>query len=322
MWKTIIRRLLILIPQIFILSILIFLLAQLMPGDALRGMMDPATHTVEDLYQMRYDLGLLDPWYIQYFRWIGNIFQGDFGRSLIHGRPVISIMEERMINTVRLSLLTSLFTYIIALPFGIIAARKKDRIADKSIMIYTFVALSMPTVVLSVINLLLFGFRWPIFPIMGSIDIQAAATGGFAAFISRIHHLILPAITLALLSTVSIIYFLRNQIIDNESSDYVTTARSKGVPIGKVYTRHILRSSLLPIAGGFAGVIIGAFSGSVFIESVFSYPGMGQLFIASITGRDFPVANVLILFYAMMGVFAVLITDIVLTIIDPRIRIK
>ena len=323
MTKTIVRRLLIMIPQLAILSVLIFLLAQLMPGDALRGLADPATHTAEDLQAIREALGLNDPWPVQYTRWIrGMVFEGDFGRSLIHGRPVISIMEERLMNTVRLSLLTSFFIYLIALPLGIIAARNQGRVIDRGIMIYTFIALSMPTVVMALINILFFGFNWGMFPIMGSIDIRASAAGGLTAFFSRLHHLILPAITLAIISTVSIIYFLRNQIIDNETSDFVTTARSKGVPEGKVYTRHILRSSLIPIAGGFATVIIGAFSGSVFIETMFSYPGMGELFITSILGRDFPVANILIMFYAIMGVLTILLTDIILTVIDPRIRIK
>jgi peptide/nickel transport system permease protein len=134
--------------------------------------------------------------------------------------------------------------------------------------------------------------------------------------------LILPALTLALISTVGIIYYLRSEIIDFETSDFVLTARSKGVPENKIYTRHILRNSLLPIAGGAGAIITGLFAGSFFIERVFSYPGMGELFLSSITGRDFPVANVLIMFYAILGVISVLITDIVITIIDPRIRIK
>jgi len=321
MWKTIIRRFLILIPQLLVLSVLIFFLAYFMPGDALRGMVGPDV-SADRLHELREMHGLNDPWYIQYVRWMtGIITEWDFGRSLSHMRPVTDIVGERLVMTLRLSILTTFFTYLIAIPLGILAAKRKGSIIDKSIMIYTFIALSMPTVVLSLINLLVFSIRLDWFPFGGSVDVTLTA-GTFAYFISRIYHLILPALTLALISTVSIIYFLRSEIIDYETSDFVTTARSKGVPENKIYTKHILRNALLPVAGGAGTVIISLFAGSIFIELVFSYGGMGQLFITSIIQRDFPVANTLVMFYAIITAFAMLLTDIVITIIDPRIRIK
>ena len=321
MWKTIVRRFLILIPQLFILSVLIFLLAQIMPGDALRGFMGPDT-TLEQIEHLREIHGLNDPWYIQYLRWIrGILFEQDFGTSIAHSRPVLDVIGDRIMNTMRLSFLTALFTYIIALPLGLIAGRKHDKFIDRGIMIYTFVALSMPTVVLSVMHILLYGFNLGWFPPFGSVDPTLAA-GTAEYWISRLHHLILPAITLALLSTVAIIYYLRSEIIDYETSDFVLTARSKGVPENDIYTGHILRNSFLPIASTIGLVITGLFTGSVFIETTFAYPGMGQLFIQSITGRDFPVANTLILFYAVLTVLGIALSDIIITIIDPRIRIK
>ena len=320
MWKTIVRRLIILIPQLVVLSLLIFFLASMMPGDALRGNIGPDV-TMEQYMAMREAHGLNDPWYVQYFRWVGAIFQGDFGRSLTHNRPVTDLIGERMANTVRLSILTTLFTYALAIPLGIIAARKKGTIIDRSIMIYTFIALSMPSLVLGLINIMVFGFQLSIFPTMGSVD-PTVASGSMAYWLSRIEHLILPALTMALISTVAIIYFLRSEIIDNESSDFAITARSKGVPQKRVYTKHILRNSLLPIAGGFGFIIVGLFTGAIFIERVFSFHGMGDLFFSSLVGRDFPVANVLIMFYAVMSIIGFLTTDILLSLIDPRIRIK
>ena len=321
MWKTIVRRILILIPQLFILSLLIFILAQLMPGDALRGVVGPDI-SPDRLAELRAIHGLDDPWYLQYIRWLTAIItQGDFGRSISHMRPVTDIIGERLINTVRLSFLTTLLTYLIAIPLGIIAAKRHGRAIDRGIMIYTFVALSMPTVVFSLVNLLIFGFNLSWFPVSGSVDARIL-TGSLPYIISRMHHLILPAITLALISTIGIIYFLRSEIIDYETADFVTTARSKGVPEKVVYTRHILRNSLLPIAAGAGSVIIGLFAGSIFIERIFSYPGMGQLFIDSIVARDFPVANTLVMFYAILTVLSILVSDIVITLVDPRIRIK
>ena len=321
MWKTIVRRLLILIPQLLVLSVLIFMLAQLMPGDALRGVVGPGI-SAERIEEMRELHGLNDPWYVQYVRWMrGILIEGDFGRSVSHMRPVTDIIGERLGNTVRLSLLTTFFTYLIAIPLGLIAAKKNGRGPDRVIMVYTFIALSMPTVVFSLINILVFSFRAGWFPWSGSVD-AAAVAGTFGYFLSRLHHLILPALTLALLATVGTIYFLRSEIIDYESSDFVNTARSKGVPERHIYTRHILRNSLIPIAGNAGSVIIMLFSGSIFIENVFSYPGMGQLFLSSIVARDFPVANTLVMFYAFLTVISVLVADILITVIDPRIRIK
>ncbi|MCL2379008.1 MAG: ABC transporter permease [Defluviitaleaceae bacterium] len=322
MWKTIVRRFLILIPQLAALSILIFALGYLMPGDALRGMLGPGA-TPEQVTMLRETWGLDDPWYIQYGRWMRGIFtEFDFGRSIAQQRSVTAVIGDRMMNTVRLSFLTTLFTYMIAIPLGILAAKKKDTGIDKSIMIYTFVALSMPSIIFGLINLLIFGFRLGWFPTLGSVDVSADLAGGLTRFMSQMHHAILPAITLALISTMGIIYFLRSEIIDNDASDFVMTARSKGIPEGRVYNRHILRNALLPVAGGFGGIIAGLFSGSIFIERVFAFSGMGDLFITSIMRQDWPVANTLILFYACLTVLAMLMTDIIITIIDPRIRIK
>ena len=320
-WKTIARRFLILIPQLIVLSLLIFILAQIMPGDALRGLVGPDV-PAERIQELRAMHGLDDPWYIQYARWItAIIFEGDFGQSLTHRRPVTVLIGERVGNTVRLSFLTALLTYLIAVPLGIIAAKRKGTAIDRGIMIYTFVSLSIPTVVFALINLLMFSLRLGWFPVSGSVDATVAA-GTFAHYASRLHHMILPAITLALISTTGVVYFLRGEIIDYETSDFVTTARSKGVPENKVYTRHILRNAILPVLGSAGPVIISMFAGSVFIESVFAYPGMGQLFIQSIISRDFPVVNILIMFYAIITVVAMLITDILITFVDPRIRIK
>jgi len=322
MTKTIIRRFIILIPQLIALSLLVFILGYIAPGDALRGRIGPGT-TLEQLEMMREVHGLNDPWYVQYGNWVkGIVTELDFGRSLTQMRPVTEVIGDRIINTMRLSLITTIFTYIIAIPLGIIAARKREKIIDKGIMMYTFVALSMPTIVFCLITLLLFGFNLGWFPTTGSVANAADLAGGMTRFLSQIQHALLPALTLALLSTTGIIYFLRSEIIENENSDYVTTARAKGVPENKVYTRHILRNALLPIAGSFGNEFAWLFMGAPFVEWVFSYSGMGELFITSILLQDWPVANTLILFFAIVIVMSMLLTDIIITVIDPRIRIK
>jgi len=302
------------------LSIVIFLLAQAMPGDALTGLVDPDV-SPEDIDRIRTEMGLDRPWFLQYADWVRGLLRGDFGRSWHYARPVVEVIGERLPNTVRLSLMSALFTYVIAIPLGLFAGRYRETIVDRAIVTYTFFAMAMPTIIFALLNIFIFGFRLRLFPIVGSVAV-GLESGTLAFSLSRLHHLILPALTGALLGTVGIINILRNEIIDNENADYVATARAKGVPNRKVYTRHIFRNASLPLASGFGFAITGLLSGSVFIERIFGFPGMGNLFITSITVRDFPTANALIMIYGFIGVMGVLLSDIFITIADPRIRIK
>ena len=319
-WKTIVRRLLILVPQLFVLTLVLFILAHFMPGDALTGLIDPNL-MYEDIQRMREELGLNQPWHVQYVTWMGNIFQGDFGRSWRFRMPVTQVIGERLPNTLRLSGLTVLFIYMLAIPAGVIAAKNKDKLIDRGIIVYTFFALSLPTVVFSLINVFVFGFNLGWFPVMGSVAV-GASPGTFEAFMSRLHHLILPATTLALLNTIWIINVLRSEILDTENADFVVTARSKGVPSRVVYYRHMLKNACIPIITSFAGMIPFLIGGAIFIEMIFMYPGMGNLFITSINERDFAVVNALAIMFGTASVVGILLSDVVMMIVDPRVRIK
>ena len=167
----------------------------------------------------------------------------------------------------------------------------------------------------------LFGYTLDWFPKTGTVTI-GLEPGTFRYFIDKLHHLILPSLTYALLATVGTIQYLRNEVIDAKSLDYVKTARSKGVPENKVYSKHIFRNSLLPIAAFFGYTITGVLSGSVFIELIFSYPGMGNLFINSISTRDYSVVTALILLFGFLTLLGSLLSDIIMSIVDPRIRIE
>ncbi|MCL2572814.1 MAG: ABC transporter permease [Defluviitaleaceae bacterium] len=321
MWKTVARRLLILIPQLLALSLVIFFFASLMPGDPFGGLMFEPDFTLDDIEALREALGLNRHWVVRYVEWLRNVIVGDLGRSLVHARPVVDVIGERAGNTLRLSLLSLVFIYIIAIPLGIVAGRRKDTFVDKAIVFYTFFALAMPTVIFAVINLWIFSFRLRWFPFIGSVDVRYIP-GTLDFHLSRLRHLILPALTAALLGTVGIINFLRTMIIDSESSDFVTTARSKGVPERVIYNKHILKNASLPIVAGFGPAIAGLIGGNIFIEMIFSFPGMGGLFVSSIQTRDWPVANGLILIFAIATVIGILLGDLFMMILDPRIRIR
>ncbi|MBM7643232.1 oligopeptide ABC transporter permease [Streptococcus loxodontisalivarius] len=318
MWKTILRRVIMMIPQLIILSVIAFFVAKMMPGDPFTGMIDPNIDPAV-IEQKRIEAGLYDPLYIQYFRWIGNILQGDFGQSIAFKQPVLQVIGQRLNNTIWLSLLTLILTYIIALPLGVIAGRYQNSIADKIIVVYNFLTYSTPTFVFAILMLWLFGYSTGWFPTRGSVE---PGLTGIADLFSRIYHMIIPALTLAILSTTATIQYLRTGIIDAKSQDFVRTARAKGVPEKVVYNKHILRNSLLPIAAFLGYELTGLIGGSVFIESIFTYPGIGQLFMSSISTRDYSVILALLLMFGFATLLGTLLSDIIMSIVDPRIRIK
>lgn len=319
MWKTVLRRLLIMIPQLIILSIIVFALAKMMPGDPFTGLINPNTDPKE-LIRLKQEAGLYDPMWVQYFRWIDNLFHGDLGMSYIQKVPVTSLIASRAVNTFWLSLLTVILTYAIAVPMGITQGRYQDKWQDQAIQIFNYITFAVPGFVVYILGLWLFGYTLNWFPISGSVS--ANASGFFGILLSRLDHMILPAILAAIISTTVTVQYLRTGIVDNKVEDYVRTARSKGVPEKVVFNKHILRNSLLPIAAFFGNTITGLLSGSVIIETVFSYPGMGKLFIDSISQRDYTTLTALILIYGILTLIGNLLSDIIMSIVDPRIRIQ
>ena len=320
MWKTILRRVLLMLPQIFILSVLAFLIAKMMPGDPFTGLITPETdpNTIEAL---RVKAGFYDPLPVQYWNWISKAFRGDFGQSYTYKYEVTKLIGERIGNTVWLSLLTLILTYLIALPLGMIAGRFQNSWADKAIVVYTFITYSIPVFVFALVLLWLFGYTLGWFPTRGSVD-SDVVSGTLAYYLNKFHHLILPAFTMAILSTTGTIQYLRTGVIDAKSQDYVRTARAKGVPENVVFNRHIFRNSILPIAAFLGYEFTGLIGGSVFIENIFSYPGMGNLFVSSITGRDYSVILALLLLFGTATLLGTLLSDIIMSIVDPRVRVQ
>ena len=318
MWKTVLRRVLIMIPQLFILSIFVFVLAKFMPGDPFSGMINPQTPPAR-LEELREKAGLNDPLPTQYVRWLKNAAHGDFGKSYTMKMPVNRVIGERAQNTFWLALLSMVLMYAIALPLGIIAGRRSGTKIDQGINLYNFLTLSIPGFVMYLVSLLIFGYRLKWFPTGGTVSISAGT--GLSYIGSRLYHMLLPALSYALIATTGTVQYLRNEIIDAKTQDYVRTARAKGVPTKKVYSHHIFRNSLLPIAAFFGFQITGLLGGSVMIETVFAYPGMGSLFIESISSRDYSVITTLVLLYGLLTLMGSLLSDIIMTIVDPRIRI-
>ena len=228
MWKVILRRVLAMIPQLFILSVIIFILAKNMPGDPFTGLITPQTDPAV-LEELKRKAGLYDPIHVQYIRWMKNALHGDFGMSYAYKIPVKTLIGQRASNTLVLSILSTILTYCIAIPLGVLAGRYQDSKLDKAVVLYNYISYAIPTFVLSLLMLWLFGYTLDWFPKTGTVTI-GLEPGTFKYFIDKLHHLILPSLTYALLATVGTIQYLRNEVIDAKSLDYVKTARSKGVP--------------------------------------------------------------------------------------------
>ncbi len=320
MWKTILRRILLMIPQVIILSVFIFALAKAMPGDPFTGLITPNTDP-NRIEELREQSGLNDPWPEQYVNWVKKAATGDFGQSYVKKMPVATVIADKAINTVWLSLLTFVLTYAIALPLGLLAGRYQNSIFDRIVVIYNYVSFAIPPFVLSLVMLWFFGYKLGWFPTSGSGTV-GLVQGTFSYAWDKVMHLILPAVTQALLATAVTIQYLRTEVIDAKTQDYVRTARSKGVPEGKVYTRHIFRNASLPVASTLGYEITGLIGGSIFIETIFGYPGMGKLFIDSLVGRDYSVITALVLILGIDTLVGTLLSDIILSIVDPRIRIQ
>ena len=320
MWKVVLKRVLVMIPQLFILSILVFGLAKLMPGDPFSGLAENPKISQEQIEAIRQASGFYEPWYQQYLTWLKNFMHGDFGLSYTTGKSVGTRLGERIFNTFNLSLFTALLMYSIAIPMGMYAGRYNGSKFDKFVNFYNFFFLAIPSFVLYLFMIALFGFGLGWFPTSGSVDVNLDP-GTFTYYIDKLQHLVLPGICLALLSTVSTVQYLRNEVIDAKQSDYVKTARSKGVPVKKVYSGHIFRNSILPIAAFFGFSITGLFSGGIFVETIFGYPGMGQLFYQSIQDRDYSVVTTLMLFSGFLTLLGSTLSDIIMAIVDPRIKL-
>ena len=192
---------------------------------------------------------------------------------------------------------------------------------DKAISFYNYVSFAIPTFVFALLLIWIFGFTLGWFPTRGTVA-SGLEKGTLEYIWSRFYHLILPAMSYALLATTSTIQYLRTGVIDAKQEDYVKTARAKGVPEKVVYNKHIFRNSILPIASFLGYDITGLIGGSIFIERIFSFPGMGRLFIDSLGARDYSVITALILLFGLTALFGTLLSDIIMSIVDPRIRIE
>ncbi|TFB14672.1 ABC transporter permease [Filobacillus milosensis] len=318
MYKYIIRRILIFVPMLFALSVVVFALAKAAPGDPFTTMLDP--NVDPEVYEERREAeGLNDPLPVQYYHWIWSTVQGDFGESLIYnGRPVLDLISARFLNTIYLGLVALFFTIIVAIPIGIYSARNPYSWLDYFATGFGFFGLAIPNFFFGLLAIYFFSIKMGWFPSQGTIS--GTDVAGMQEFFDRLHHMILPGITLGLAGTATYMRYMRSEVLDVLGSDYIRTAKAKGMTNRNVLYKHTLRNALIPIITlmGFEfGVLI---SGAVITERVFNYPGLGTLFLQGVINRDYPIVMALALIFGVFILVGNLLADIFYSVVDPRIR--
>lgn len=303
-----------LVPILFGTSLVVFLLVRLIPGDpatALLGM--EATDAA--IAALRERLALDQPLVTQYLTWIGNIFAGDFGRSIQGGREVLPLLLGALLPTLWLSLAALAVSLVIAIPAGVTSATRRDSASDYAVSFFALCGLSMPSFWLGVLLILTFSIYLPILPASGYV----APSEDFTAFM---WHLVLPAVTLGTALAAAVMRMTRSSMLDVLRADFVRTARSKGLSAQRVIWRHAFRNAQIPIIT-LLGIQLGQLLGGVVItETVFSWPGIGKVTVDAIFARDYAVVQGAVLLTATLFVLINLATDVIYTLIDPRLRLS
>ena len=312
----ILRRLLVSIPILLGITLIVFLVASQMPGDAVLAMISTETPQSEDLIRLRRgQLGLDLPVYEQYFRWLGQLLQGNLGYSFQTGEPVIGILSARIPATLWLMGTALLIAVTLGVAMGVVSALKQYSRTDYTFTFLGFAGVSIPDFFLGMVLVYAFALQLPIFPTSG-----IATAGAPFSLADSLRHLALPALALGLVRTATFMRYTRTSVLEVMNNDYVRTARAKGLRERLVIVRHILRNALLPVVTVVGLTLPVLFGGSVIIEMIFQWPGIGLMFIGAVTARDSPVIMGYVLFSAVVVQACNLLTDIAYSFLDPRIR--
>ena len=304
----ILRRILQMIPVLFVVSLAAFFVIRLVPGDPARLMLGEKA-TNEAVAAIRLKLGLDEPLYIQYMKFMQGVFHLDFGNSLKFQRPVIELIVQRLPVTLMLTVMSTLFAVIISVPVGYFSGMHKAGVFDRITNVFTLVIIALPTFWVGLMLLIFFGIYLKILPVGGLGE-------GVAGYLKSF---ILPAFTQSLMTSALLIRNVRNSVVDIITQDYVDFARSKGVGERDIKYRHILKNAMIATVTLLSMRMAYMLGGSVIIESVFALPGLGKLTIDSIYARDYTVVQAVVLIFAVVVMVINLLTDVLYSILDPRV---
>jgi ABC-type dipeptide/oligopeptide/nickel transport system permease component len=306
MTRHLFQRFLLALPALWLVLTMVFLLIHLVPGDPVEQMLGEGAAPGE-LAQLRHSLGLDQPLHVQYAHYLRQLAHGDLGQSLKFQAPVRRILFERYPATLELAFLALLICAAIGIPAGVLAAHRRGRAADRAVGLFTLLGLAVPNFALGPLLILLFSIALGLLPVSGR--------GGPLSFV-------LPAATLGAALAAILTRMVRGAMIEELSSDYVRTARAKGLPARAVLFRHAFRNALIPIVT-ILGLQFGTLlAGAIVTESIFAWPGIGRLTVQAISSRDYPLLQGCILLIAVSYVFVNLLTDFLYAVVDPRVRLQ
>lgn len=305
MWKYILKRVIILAITLFIIITLTFFLMQIMPGTPFNN----PKLSPQAIESLKATYGLDKPLWQQYVGYLGNALQGDFGISFTYTNQSVSQMiSQRLPVSAQLGFQALAFGTLAGIALGALSARKKNTWIDTSVGVFASFGLSMPSFLTGMLLAYYFGYKWPIFPVAGWGDTFSQT--------------ILPTLALSLSTMAVTSRFVRTEMVEALSSDYVQLARAKGLSESEVVNKHAMRNSMIPVLTLLGPGAAGLMTGSVLVETIFSIPGIGQQFVNSIPSKDFPVIMGTTIVYSVMLMAMILITDILTAIVDPRVRLQ
>lgn len=332
LYKYFIKRLALTIPTLLGVSIIVFLLIHMIPGDPIDIMVGDRI-SAEARLALEERLGFDQPLHVQYWQWFTNALQGDLGISIRSNQPVIREILNRLPATIELTLVALFIAVLFGIIFGVSAARHRNTIIDQSMIGFSLLGVSIPIFWLGMMLIMLFSVLLGWLPVSGRLSMgtaipsitglylfDALITGHFDAFIDALKHLLMPAFSLATVSLALIVRVTRSSMLDVLSEDYIRTARAKGLREGKVVYVHALKNALIPVVTVIGLQLAKLMGGAILTETVFSWPGIGRLLINAIGFRDYPVVQGVVLFVAFAFIFINIIVDLLYAYLDPRIR--
>ncbi len=316
------QRLLHMIPILFIISIVLFFVTRAMPGDPVDQYLGVGAEvTAERRESVREMLGLNAPLYVQYFRWMGRTVRGDFGDSLVYRRPVSEVVAPFLWNSFILNIGGMLISIILIIPIGVLAAVHKGKMWDRFWTVFTLIGFCVPSFFTALILIFIFSIQLKLTPISGMMTVGANYTGA-AHVIDVMRHLALPITVVVLGSMAGLFRYVRNAMLEVIHQDYIRTAKAKGVKGWRIIYVHALRNALIPIITLMGFMIPALFGGSVIIETIFVWPGIGRELYSAIIGRDYNLMLALNMFFALLTLLGNLLADICYAIADPRVRLE
>jgi ABC-type dipeptide/oligopeptide/nickel transport system permease component len=299
------------VPTAFLVLTLVLVAMRILPGDPALAVLGTNADGGQ-LEAFRERMGLNDPLWLQYVHFLWDTIRLDPGRSLMSDVPISRLVANNLPHTVYLTITSVLLGLALGVPLGVLAARHRNRAPDSALRVYSLLGYAIPDFYLAAILLVVFSLQLGWFPINGAGE----------GFWDGLHHIILPALTLAALKSAFLGRLTRTSLLEVLGRDYIRTARAKGAREGRVVYRHGLRNALLPLSTGIGISILATLSGSVAVELVFNRPGIGRLLIEAITERDYPVVQTCVILFALFVILVNLMMDLVYLLVDPRIRMK